>query len=75
MKFVILIHSNPEPWGHPTADHLAVFQALPAAERDRLGGLFDDVLAQMQTSGELVGGGALGDPVRPGCCAGRTAPR
>lgn len=29
MKFVILIHSNPQPWGHPTSAHTAEYAALP----------------------------------------------
>ncbi len=33
MKFVILIHSNPQPWGHPTGDFVAENQALPAEQR------------------------------------------
>ena len=36
MKYVILIHSNPQPWGHPTSNFLAEHQALPEAERDEL---------------------------------------
>ena len=29
MKYVILIHSNPDPWGHPTSHHTAEGRALP----------------------------------------------
>lgn len=64
MKYVILIHSNPEPWGHPTGDHLAAFQALPKQEQERLNSRFDELLGEMQQSGELVSGEALGDPRR-----------
>ena len=35
MKYVILIHSNPQPWGHPTSNFLAEHQALSEAERER----------------------------------------
>ena len=28
MKYVILIHSNPEPWGHPTDQLTAEGRAL-----------------------------------------------
>ena len=62
MKYVILIHSNPEPWGHPTADYLAAHQALPAEQRERLNTDFHELLTQMQADGELLGGEALGDP-------------
>jgi len=62
MKYVILIHSNPQPWGHPTGDYLAEHQALPQAQRERMNADFESLLGQMQESGELLGGEALGDP-------------
>ena len=62
MKYVILIHSNPQPWGHPTADFLPAFQALPDDVRARLTKDFEEVLTEMQARGELIGGEALGDP-------------
>src|SRR5690349_12573327 len=62
MKYVILIHSNPQPWGHPTADFLAEHQAMPAAERERLNADFEAVMQDLSERGELVGGQALGDP-------------
>ncbi|NHA67050.1 YciI family protein [Phycicoccus flavus] len=62
MKYVILIHSNPQPWGHPTGEFVAENQALPAEQRQRLDADFETLLGQMQESGELLGGEALGDP-------------
>ncbi len=62
MKYVILIHSNPQPWGHPTSEFLAEHQALPEAERARLNAAFEEVLGELSDRGELVGGEALGDP-------------
>jgi len=62
MKYVILIHSNPQPWGHPTGDYVAENKALPQEQRDQMTREFDALLRQMQASGELVGGEALGDP-------------
>jgi hypothetical protein len=62
MKYVILIHSNPQPWGHPTSDYLAAHQALPADVRERLNAEFEQVMTELQTNGELLGGEALGDP-------------
>ena len=62
VKYVILIHSDPQPWGHPTADFLPAFQDLPEEVRTRLTKDFEDVLTEMAASGELVGGEALGDP-------------
>ncbi|MBZ2198397.1 YciI family protein [Occultella gossypii] len=62
MKYVILIHSNPQPWGHPTGDFIAESQAQPAAQREQQNAEFEAVLTEMQESGELVTGEALGDP-------------
>ncbi|MBF6059957.1 hypothetical protein IU500_00445 [Nocardia terpenica] len=62
MKYVILIHSNPQPWGHPTGDYLPEFQALPEAERARMGADFEALLEEMREKGELVTGEALGAP-------------
>lgn len=62
MKYVILIHSNPQPWGHPTGDYLPEVQALPQEQRDRLNSDFEKLLGEMQEKGELVGGEALGAP-------------
>lgn len=62
MKYVILIHSNPQPWGHPTGDFVAEHQALPPEQRDKLTTAFEDLLKEMSERGELIGGEALGDP-------------
>ncbi len=62
MKYVILIHSNPQPWGHPTPDYLPEYAALDADERQRLHDGFEAMLDDLRSRGELVGGEALGDP-------------
>lgn len=62
MKYVVLIHSNPRPWGHPTSDYLPEHQALPQADRDRLGKEFDDGFAQIMERGEFVHAEALAAP-------------
>ena len=62
MKYVILIHSNPQPWGHPTSDFVAEHQALPAEQREALQADFEAVMTELSERGELVGGEALGDP-------------
>ncbi|HET7800276.1 MAG TPA: YciI family protein [Humibacillus xanthopallidus] len=62
MKYVILIHSNPQPWGHPTSDFLAAHQAQSAEERERSNADFESMLTQLSQSGELVGGEALAAP-------------
>ncbi|GAB3947440.1 YciI family protein [Kribbella albertanoniae] len=60
MKYVILIHSNPQPWGHPTIDFTEVGRAIPADERAAMGKEFDEMLTELSESGELVSGQALG---------------
>lgn len=62
MKYVILIHSNPQPWGHPTGDFVAEFQALPKEQRDQMNADFEKLLGELQHNGELVTGEALADP-------------
>jgi hypothetical protein len=62
MKFVILIHSNPQPWGHPTGDYVAENLALPKEQREQMNAEFDALLTQLQANGELLGGEALADP-------------
>ena len=61
MKYVILIHSNPQPWGHPTSDFVAEHQALPAEQRQALQDDFEVVMTELSERGELVGGEALAD--------------
>ena len=62
MKYVILIHSNPQPWGHPTSDFVAEQQALPPEQRAEGQAAFEETLTQLQRDGELLGGEALADP-------------
>lgn len=62
MKFVVLIHSNPQPWGHPTSDFVAEHQALPQQRRDELNRAFESLLGELHEAGELLGGEALADP-------------
>jgi hypothetical protein len=62
VKYVILIHSNPKPWGHPTGDFLAEHQALSTEQRDTMNAEFEQLLTDLSERGELLGGEALGDP-------------
>ena len=62
MKYVILVHSNPQPWGHPTGDFVAENQALPAEVRERLNSNFESLMQDMSERGEFLTGTALGDP-------------
>ena len=63
MKYVILIHSNPDPWGHPTSAYTAEGRAVSQAEHERMDAEFDAMLEALGAAGELVFGEALGDPV------------
>ncbi|MFD4669913.1 YciI family protein [Lentzea sp. NPDC058450] len=62
MKYVIMIHSNPQPWGHPTSDYLPDYQDLPEEQRARMNAEFETMLGELQRNGELLGGEALGAP-------------
>lgn len=62
MKFVILIHSTPQPWGHPTSDYLAENRELPQHQRDQLNAEFGALLEEIHAKGELVAAEALADP-------------
>jgi hypothetical protein len=62
VKYVILIHSNPDPWGHPTSAYTPQGRSLPAewhAEMDRR---FEELLGEIADSGEFVSAEALADP-------------
>ncbi len=63
MKYVILIHSNPEPWGHPTCDFTAEGRQLDPTVRAVMDRNFEELLTAMSASGELVMAEALADPV------------
>ncbi len=62
MKYVLLIHASPQPWGHPTGDFNAAFQELSPEQRARLDADFERLLAELQDNGELVTAEALADP-------------
>lgn len=62
MKYVILIQSNPQPWGHPTSDFLPGAQELTQEQRDASEVDFERLLTEISGSGELVSAEALGDP-------------
>src|SRR6478735_827965 len=62
MKYLILIHSNPEPWGHPTGSFTAEGRAVSQEEHDRMDREFEALLEEIHASGELVTAEALADP-------------
>ncbi|WP_405061735.1 YciI family protein [Kribbella sp. NBC_01505] len=60
MKYLILIHSNPQPWGHPTMDFTEIGRTVPQDERDAMNKEFEERLNALSASGELISGQALG---------------
>jgi hypothetical protein len=62
VKYVILIHSNPNPWGHPTIEHTNEGRALSQSQRDEMDREFEALLEELSASGEFVTAEALGDP-------------
>ncbi len=62
MKYVVLIHSHPEPWAHPTIEHTDEGRALPTERRRQMDSDFDALLAELTASGELVTAEALAEP-------------
>ena len=59
---MILIHANPDPWGHPTSLYTAEGRTVPQEEHDRMGREFDALLNEISASGEFVSAEALADP-------------
>jgi hypothetical protein len=72
MKYVILIRSNPDPWGHPTSAFTAAGREIPMAERERMDREFEELLTELSESGELVSGQAWAIRPPPACIAGPT---
>jgi hypothetical protein len=62
MKYVILIHANPDPWGHPTGHFTAEGRQLDADQRAAMDRKFDELMHAMSTAGELVACEALAAP-------------
>ena len=62
MKYVVLIHSNPQPWGHPTIEHTEEGRALSPERRAEMDRDFDAFLAELTASGEFVTAEALAAP-------------
>ena len=62
MKYVILIHSNPQPWGHPTIEHTPEGQAMSKEWHVTSGAAFDALLEELQANGEWVTAQPLAAP-------------
>ncbi|MFG1814645.1 YciI family protein [Kribbella sp. NPDC049174] len=64
MKYVLLIHSNPITWGHPSFLYTEEGQRLPAKARDALAAQLEKLLTELSDSGELVVAQPLEPPAR-----------
>ncbi len=62
MKYVVLIHANPDPWGHPTHEFTPEGRAIPAEEKASGDRAFEALLGELQASGEFVVAEALAAP-------------
>jgi hypothetical protein len=62
VKYVILIHSNPQPWGHPTQQLTEEGRALAAEQHAEMDRTFDALMEEISASGEFVTAEALADP-------------
>ena len=62
MKYVILIHSNPEPWGHPTQLFTAEGRALSSEQHAEMDRTWSALMEEISASGEFVTAEALADP-------------
>ena len=62
MKYVILIHTNPEPWGHPTQSSPRRGGRCSAEQHDEMDREFEALMAEISASGEFVTAEALADP-------------
>lgn len=63
MKYLLLIYSNPESWGHPIFLHTKAGLAMSAADRDAMADELDRLITEIADSGELLSVEALADPV------------
>jgi hypothetical protein len=52
VKYVILIHANPDPWGHPSSRYTPEGRALPAEQHDEMDRQFEALLEELSASGE-----------------------
>jgi len=62
MKYVILIHSNPQPWGHPTSAFTDEGRAVAATQHAAMDTAFEVLLAELSAAGEFVTAEALDAP-------------
>ena len=54
MKYLLLIHSNPVTWGHPSFLHAEEGIKLPKSARAALTAQLDGLITELRERGELV---------------------
>ncbi|MEV4263161.1 YciI family protein [Kribbella sp. NPDC049584] len=62
MKYLLLIHSNPITWGHPSFLNTEEGKRLPKKARDALVAQLNNLLDELHTSGELINAVPLDPP-------------
>lgn len=62
MKYLLLIHSNPTTWGHPSFLHIEEGKKLSKKARDALTAQLDNLLTELHESGELINAVPLDPP-------------
>ncbi|NIK62324.1 YciI family protein [Kribbella shirazensis] len=62
MKYLLLIHSNPITWGHPSFLHTEEGRALPKKARNALAAQLDTLLNELEANGELINAVPLDPP-------------
>jgi hypothetical protein len=62
VKYVILIHSNPQPWGHPTDQLTEEGRAQSQEFHEQSARDFEALMEEINASGEFVTALALADP-------------
>lgn len=62
MKYLLMIYTNQENWGHPSFLGTPQALAMSDGERAELSAQFEALLTEITESGELVAGVPLADP-------------
>ena len=62
MKYLLLIHSNPITWGHPSFLHTEEGKALPKKARAALAAQLENLLEELESKGELINAVPLDAP-------------
>ena len=62
MKYLLMIHSNPITWNHPSFLYTEEGKALPKKARDALVDQLNNLLTELRASGELINAVPLDPP-------------